>query len=764
MRVRIGIAVLALLLGYGAFVWAGAVGRLGRPEGPGAIEGERLPPAVIQERATAQRAAAHSVGASAAKSILFGDLHVHTSVSLDGMLMSLPVAGGEGTRPQADACDFARYCSALDFWSITDHAEMLTPRIWQDTLASVRECQARAGESGDPDLVSFLGWEWTQIGYSAADHYGHRNVILRELEDDGIPARPIAARPTRASDLLGDIELPTRLAMVGARPRDARMRDFARYLREQEEAERCDKDVPTRELPRDCMETAPDPGVLQAKLREWGHPALVIPHGTAWGIYTPADSGWEKQITNALHDPTLQGLVEIYSGHGNSEEYRAWRPVLRTEAGEITCPAPTPDYVPLCWRAGEIILEHCLSRGGAPNECATRAEQARRHFLAAPELANELTVPGASEQEWLDAGQCRDCFLPAWYHRPLGAVQYMLALTNFEDAARPWRFRFGFIGSSDVHTGRPGTGYKEHARRQMTDFQRDGIERPAPAPAAELPPARSVPHEEVRMPSFGDQGGDRDDQRLSAYFFTGGLVAVHAESRRREAIWDALERREVYATSGPRILLWFDLLNAPSGEAPMGAAQALGEIPRFRVRAVGSFVQQAGCPDFVNAGGIGPARLEALCRGECYHPTDERRRITRIEVVRIRPQASPGEPVDELIEDPWHTFGCQDVGAGCQIEFDDPEFLGAERDAVYYVRAIEEPSPAVNAKGLGCERDEAGLCTRVDTKPTSAEDDRLAEIEERAWSSPIFVDFAPGTGAPPLDAEGRDPLEPGFAD
>ena len=111
MRVRIGIAVLALLLGYGAWVWAGAVGRLGRPEGPGTIEGERLPPAVIQERAAAQRAAAHSVGASAAKSILFGDLHVHTSVSLDGMLMSLPVAGGEGTRPQADACDFARYCS-----------------------------------------------------------------------------------------------------------------------------------------------------------------------------------------------------------------------------------------------------------------------------------------------------------------------------------------------------------------------------------------------------------------------------------------------------------------------------------------------------------------------------------------------------------------------------------------------------------------------------------------------------------------------------
>jgi len=65
-----------------------------------------------------------------------------------------------------------------------------------------------------------------------------------------------------------------------------------------------------------------------------------------------------------------------------------------------------------------------------------------------------------------------------------------------------------------------------------------------------------------------------------------------------------------------------------------------------------------------------------------------------------------------------------------------------------FVRAIEEPSQAVNAGNLRCEYDANGVCTSV--KPcygdfqTNYDDDCLGPVEERAWSSPIFVNYKAG--------------------
>ncbi len=743
-RILLGASTLVLLAGL-AVIGIGR-GCLGRHEEPGTVTERSLPAGVVADRARAQRAAA---GTRAAKQILFGDLHVHTTFSFDAFLASLPIGSGEGAHPPADACDFARYCSALDFWSINDHAEGLSPRHWRETIDSIRQCNAVAGDAANPDVVAFLGWEWTQVGATPEDHYGHKNVVLAHTDEDRIPARPIASRGL-ASQVLAGLSVRQRatLAIIG---REQRLFDFARFVQDRAEVPPCEEGVPAPELPANCHESTATPGELFRKLDEWGHESMVIPHGTTWGLYTPPGSTWDKQLSAAQHDSERQTLVEVFSGHGNSEEYRDWRGVRFDASGEPFCPEPSDNHIPACRRAGEIIRARCAAEGLAPDVCEARAVEARRHHAAAG-AAGHHTVPGARPEEWLDAGQCRDCFLPAFNYRPGGSVQYMMALRKFDGGGDPARFRFGFIASSDNHTARPGTGYKEYDRREMTEAGGPDEEWSSlTAGTPSKPVAQSKPFDIDTTDLQGFQLVDVE--RGSSFFLTGGLVAAHAAGRDRASIWEALERREVYGTSGPRILLWFELLNPPDGEVesgeaalPMGSQVAMARNPVFEVRAVGSFQQQPGCPDYA-LGSLPSERLHHLCRGECYNPSDVRRLITRIEVVRIRPQRRPDEPVAALIEDPWRVLDCRPDPAGCSALFVDPDFAGSERDALYYVRAIEEPSPAVNARNLRCRTDADGSCVDVDIcygdYRVPYQEDCLAENEERAWSSPIFVDFAP---------------------
>jgi hypothetical protein len=740
-----------LLAGLAALVAGSSLACGGEDIPPGEIEGPARPPAWREARAAAQdeaRAAWSAPPPSGERQILFGDLHVHTSWSIDSFIFQLPLFGSEGAHPPADACDYARYCSALDFFSLNDHAEGLTPERWEGTKESVRQCNALSGDPSDPDLVAYVGWEWTQASGTASEHFGHKNVIYPGLADEELPARPITSLPPDTMDRAPGAGMKAvRVMKRLPGPGFGGYADFLWWVERMTRVPDCPVGVDTRELPADCRENAYRPDVLFEKLSQWNLPVLVIPHGLSWGIHAPPGATIENQLTAARHDPAKQRLLEVYSGHGSSE---AWRPFDEPDPETGTCPEPTADYLPCCWRAGEIVRERC---GDLPeDECEARVVEARRLGAQAGEDPH-LVLPDTQPEDWLDCDQCRDCFKPAMNLRPKESAQYALALSapGENEDGEPLRFRFGFVGSSDNHDARAGTGYKQVGRLDVTDARgltrvhdwllRDWILGDAGDPARARAPER--PSRSLRQLL--------DVERTSSFLYPGGLVAVHAEGRDRGSIFEALMERRVYGTSGPRILLWFDLVNGPDGPLPMGSEVELDGPPRFEVRAVGSFRQQPGCPD-ESVRGLSPERLERLCRGECHHPSDERHPIVAIEVVRIRPRRAPGEPVELLIEDPWRRFECPGDPAGCGVVFEDPSWPRSGRDAVYYARALQEPTPAINGANLRTEFDAEGNPVR--TTPchggwrTPADDDCLAPVQERAWSSPIFVDRPRARGLP----------------
>ena len=729
------------LLIFTLFVTLVTNGWLGRYEAPGEVTLISQPLDVLQKRVTDQLLIKEELGIKDPKMILFGDLHVHTTYSNDAFMLSLPMMSGEGTHPPADACDFARFCSSLDFWANTDHAEDLTQQDWQEIKDSVRQCNEAGGVSSSPDTVAFLGWEWSQIGGFGKPHFGHKNIILKGLDEDQIPTRPIAA-----STGLGFLSMPysVKFTLSALRPTDRRIHDLMRFMNDGKTSI-CSPGIGVRDLPLDCKEVAPTPGLLFDKLNDWGHETVVIPHGTAWGAYTPPGTDWKQQLNEIEHDPNIQTMIEIYSGHGNSEEYRDWRSVLFDEDGKAICPKPTENYLPSCWQAGEIIKERCLAEDESLRVCNKRASVARFNY-ASEGTAGFATVFDEESSDWLDSNQCKDCFLPAFNYRPGGSTQYITAIRNFDENDSIDRFKFGFIASSDNHKARPGTGYKEINRREMTEAagpadptgyllgfrEGDGVYSKSTA--------KNWTSE--TLPS-----GPPEPERLASFFLTGGLVATHSNGKNRDAIWNSIKRKEVYATSGPRILLWFNLVNAPNGEeVPMGSDIKMSENPRFVVKAAGSFIQKPGCPEYTyNA--LGKDKLEHLCKNECYNPSDIRKQIDRIEIVRIRPQSYKGENISSLIEDTWKVFKCPKSSSDCSFSFTDKEFSDLERDTVYYVKAIEEPSKVINAGNLRCEYDVLGNCTKTNicngsSLITPYEEDCLEETQERAWSSPIYIDYS----------------------
>jgi hypothetical protein len=270
-------------------------------------------------------------------------------------------------------------------------------------------------------------------------------------------------------------------------------------------------------------------------------------------------------------------------------------------------------------------------------------------------------------------------------------------------------YRLGFVGSSDYHSATSAT-------EENNDTGALGD--------SDLPSKENAPH------ILNDTNAVL--RQPTAVLSASGITGVWAEQNTREAIFAALQRREVYATSGTRIQVrMFGGWNYPAnllkrsawlGEAyksgvPMGGdlarAPAGARSPRFLVQALKD-------PDGANLDRIQIIKVWRKDGQDHEQVYDVVWSGNRKADARTGKLPAVGNTVDATKATYQNSIGAAQLSG----EWVDPAF-DPKLAAAYYARVIEIPTP----------RWTTYLAVRNNIALTKARD---AWLQERAWTSPIF--------------------------
>ncbi|MEK9823721.1 MAG: DUF3604 domain-containing protein [Gammaproteobacteria bacterium] len=259
--------------------------------------------------------------------------------------------------------------------------------------------------------------------------------------------------------------------------------------------------------------------------------------------------------------------------------------------------------------------------------------------------------------------------------------------------------QFGLIGATDTHNSNPGDT-EEWDYRGVTTF--------TSSPAAQ------------RM-NVSDITGIRDNN-------PGGLAAVWAPENTREALFESMKRKEVYATSGTRIKLrTFAGFNLPSDLAETGDLEAAyangvpmgGSLPA-QEQAFSIFVWATQDPD--NA----PLARAQVVKG-WIEDGERQERVYDIACGGSQLSGTSGKCLPNgatvyLQDCRWDTT----VGASeLKALWTDPDYSPNE-DAFYYVRIVQNPT----CRWTTYDSIRLGQTPPKDSPATST---------EMAWSSPFWV-------------------------
>jgi hypothetical protein len=269
-------------------------------------------------------------------------------------------------------------------------------------------------------------------------------------------------------------------------------------------------------------------------------------------------------------------------------------------------------------------------------------------------------------------------------------------------------FKFGMIGSTDDHTG-------ISSPEENNFFGK--------FPASEPGPERSTGN------AFDFKGRTVKDWQLGA----SGLTAVWAPENTRASIWDAMKRKEVYGTTGPRIFVRFfggwefveeDALGRNPGAVGYGKGVPMGGdlLPAPEGAKAPSFL--VGALKDPLSGNLD--RIQII-KGWVDADGEMQEKIYNVVWAGDREVDAEGKlpPVGDTV-DVEHATWVNNIGASELITvWTDPEFDPA-LDAFYYARVLEIPTPRWTAYDAAYFKD------------SNFSDDTTMKVIERAYTSPIW--------------------------
>jgi len=286
---------------------------------------------------------------------------------------------------------------------------------------------------------------------------------------------------------------------------------------------------------------------------------------------------------------------------------------------------------------------------------------------------------------------------------------------KYEQALGANPFKFGMIGSTDTHTSLATTEENNYFGK-----------------ATPAEPSANPGRFQEKITGFLQEPGGPDITMRHYQTLASGLAAVWATDNTREAIWDALDRKEVYATTGTRMTVrvfagWDfeaadvqrpdfakhgylrgvpmggDLRSAPKGKSPAFMIRALRDVDGAnldRVQIIKGWLDAKGATH--------EQVYDVACSGG--------RAIT----AKHRCEKPVGNTVD--VKTATYTNG---IGDALMLAYwKDPGFDPRQR-AFYYVRVLEIPTPRWTTHDAAFY----GVALPKDVP---------ASEQERAYTSPIW--------------------------